>query len=232
MRIGICDDEQVYLDKIAEFCREYEKINDKTCEIILYHSGRELLESGKWPDVVFLDIQMEDMNGLETGQKLRREKAQKCLVVYITAYQEYAESAYDTNVIGFLVKPVTYDMVERMIHRAEQRKEEYQIVFEEGDQEIMVHDILWVQASTPYVSIQLVSGKSILKRTGLTEMEQQLKNRGFFRVHDAYLVNMAYIWKVSQNKITIQEMEIPVSRRKYSLFKKAYEIYKEKHNGR
>jgi len=226
MIIGICDDEQIYLKDMEALCREYAEKTGKHCEIILFYSGEELLKNRVKLDILFLDIQMEGMNGLDTQELLWQRDGSSCFVVYMTNYSEYAAQAYNVNVIGFLYKPVTYDMAERMLNKAEINKKDLHVLLKCNGEAIRSRDILYLEAKTPYVKFYLQSGKSFLEQGPMQKWENKLKEYGFYRVHYSYIINMAYVREYKKEQVTLcLETKISISKRRFKEFKKAYEEY-------
>lgn len=233
MIIGIYDDEQKYLKDMELLCQEYAEKTGKHCDIILFQSEEELLKSSGKLDVLFLDIQMEGMNGLDIQEALW-QSGSSCFIVYMTNYAEYANEAYNANVIGFLYKPVTYDMAERALNKAERNKKDLQVLLEYNGKTVRSRDVLYLEAATPFVNIYFAFEKySFPERGEMKEWEEKLKELGFFRVHHSYLINMAYVVKYTETQATLyKEVKIPISRRKYKEFKNEYKEYWEKRRER
>ena len=101
MEVAIVDDEKVIREQIKKLTVKYEP----DCNVIAYETGEELLAEGKKLDVVFLDIQMEGMNGIDTARALR-EKQEDMVVIFITGVKEYVFEAFDVSAFHYLLKPV------------------------------------------------------------------------------------------------------------------------------
>lgn len=233
MIIEIYDDEQIYLENMNLLCRQYAERTGTSCEIYLFHSEKELLKNNEKLDVLFLDIRLNGLNGLDIQELLWQRNENSCFIVYMTNYSEYANEAYNINVIGFLNKPVTYDMAERVLNKAKRNKEELNILFEYAGKSVRSRDILYLKASSPFVKIYFLSGNNIPERSKIQEWMEKLKEYGFFRIHYSYIINMAYVQKYTKQYVIIYKMiKIPISRRRYKEFEKAYEEYLEKRRER
>lgn len=233
MVIGIYDDEQIYSENMEILCEKYAEKTGKNCEIFLFQSEKELLENSEKLDVLFLDIQLGELNGMDIQEILWQRSKNSCFIVYMTNYAEYAECAYNANVIGFLYKPVTYDMAERVLHKAEKNKKELNVLFEYAKRPIRSRDILYLKAYSPFVHIYLLSGNEFPERGEMQKWEEKLKEYGFVRVHHSYIINMAYVREYTKDRIILYKtIEIPISRRKYKEFEKVYKIYLEKRKQR
>ena len=101
MEVAIVDDEKVIREQIKKLTVKYEP----DCNVIAYEIGEELLAEGKKFEVVFLDIQMEGMNGIDTARALR-EKQEDMVVIFITGVKEYVFEAFDVSAFHYLLKPV------------------------------------------------------------------------------------------------------------------------------
>ena len=122
MKIAICDDEKKASEALLEILRECPESVEKTD---VYFSGEELLRAKEQYDLLFLDIDMEGIDGIETARKIRL-KDKKVKIVYVTAYSEYAGKAFSVHAFGYLLKPVKKEKVLRQVEDALAYKEEEQ----------------------------------------------------------------------------------------------------------
>lgn len=173
-------------------------------------------------DLVFIDIQMPGLTGLQLIGSLEN----KPLVIFITAYKQYALESYDLSVVDYLVKPVPLDRFIKACNRAKELHEfkamkqqhtvqpsaEYVFLNVDYSQvKVMFDDIVWIEGLGDYVKIYLKSTKKVLVvRTSLKAIELQLSPNKFIRIHKSYLVAISEITAVRKNIIFIKEMELPV----------------------
>ena len=118
MEVAIVDDEKVIREQIKKLTVKYEP----DCNVIAYETGEELLAEGKKLDVVFLDIQMEGMNGIDTARALR-EKQEDMVVIFITGVKEYVFEAFDVSAFHYLLKPVEEKKFSEVFERAKKEVE-------------------------------------------------------------------------------------------------------------
>ena len=186
-------------------------------------------------DVMFLDINMPDANGLNLAGALRTLHFPPC-VVFVSAYSEYAVDAFEVKATDYLLKPVELGRLKKALDsvakRVEIQKSELknkQISCEKAGKKVMVNakDILFAKARDDYAHIQAKDGKYFAP-TSLSAIERQLEGVGFMRVHRSYLVNMKEIDEAVTIdggamclKIKGVDQQIPVSRRKIPLLKKS-----------
>jgi DNA-binding LytR/AlgR family response regulator len=172
-------------------------------------------------DLVFIDIQMPRLTGLQFIGSLEN----KPLVIFITAYKQYALESYDLAVVDYLVKPVA---LERFIKACNRAKELYELktaknqtvnpphpyIFLNADYsqvKITLDDITWIEGVRDYVKIHLnSSAKPMLFRTSLKAIEPELPAEKFIRIHKSYIVAIESITAIRKTSVFIKEMELPV----------------------
>jgi two-component system LytT family response regulator len=172
-------------------------------------------------DLVFLDIQMPGMTGLQLIESL----AEKPMVILLTAYKQYALEGYSLNVVDYLLKPVEFRRFEAACHKArelfELKKTRQQLssgpvkdfIFIQADYsriKISFADILYIEGLKDYLKIHLKNSKPVITRMTLKEMEEQLPAGGFIRIHKSYIVSVAGITLVRKNSVLITDTELPV----------------------
>ena len=169
-------------------------------------------------DLVFIDIQMPGLTGLQFIGSLEN----KPLVIFITAYKQYALESYDLSVVDYLVKPVALDRFIKACNRAKELHElktikqqpsaEYFFLNVDYSQvKIMFDDIIWIESLGDYVKVKLKNTKKpLLVRTSLKALEIELPPNKFIRIHKSYLIAIAEITAVRKNSVFIKETELPV----------------------
>ncbi len=173
-------------------------------------------------DLIFLDIQMPGLTGLQFIQSL----AQKPMFILITAYEKYALDSYSLDVIDYLVKPVSLDRFIKASNKAwelfglktkgaNSTKEaatdflfvpvEYSLV------KVVTSNIVWIEGLKDYIKIHLHdTSKSIVTRMNMKAMEDELPNSRFIRIHKSYIVSIDYITAVRKSSIFLGDLELPV----------------------
>lgn len=123
MKIGICDDDIKLAGELEDIILKYNKINNKDHRVHVFYSGLELseeLDRGNLYDLIFLDIEMDGMNGLEVGEKIRREMDDfGTQIIYISSKEGYDRQLFDFQPLHFIVKPIKEDIVFKDIRLAE-----------------------------------------------------------------------------------------------------------------
>ena len=173
-------------------------------------------------DLVFIDIQMPGLTGLQFIGTLEN----KPLVIFITAYKHYALESYDLSVVDYLVKPVPLDRFIKACNRAKELHElkavkqqhnvqpfsEYFFLNVDYSQvKVIFDDIIWIEGLGDYIKINLKSTKKpLIVRTSLKAIEPELSPNKFIRIHKSWIVAISEIKAVRKNNIFIKEMELPV----------------------
>jgi two-component system, LytTR family, response regulator len=169
-------------------------------------------------DLVFIDIQMPGLTGLQFIGSLENRP----LVIFITAYKQYALESYDLAVVDYLVKPVALDRFIKSCNRAKELYElkitkqqpsaEYFFLNVDYSQvKVIFDDIIWIEGLGDYVKINLKSTKKpLVIRTSLKVIETELPSNKFIRIHKSYLIAIAEIIAVRKNSVFIKEMGLPI----------------------
>ncbi len=227
LNIAICDDEEAIREQIKELI---EKEKPGVCPG-LYETGDGLLAAGGQFDLVFLDIQMDGTDGIETA-KILRERNEDTILIFITGIREYVFEAFDVAAFHYLLKPIEEDKFHEVFGRAEkelekrkkQRRETVFIKTRNRGFTLEKDSILYIESRGKKVEIH-TTGKTIEAYASMNEMEGQL-GVGFYRCHRGYLVNMAYVTEYDSESVILSNGEyIYLAKEKYGEFVKAYMRY-------
>jgi DNA-binding LytR/AlgR family response regulator len=175
-------------------------------------------------DLVFLDIQMPGLTGL---QFIQSNPSQQCMFILITAYEKYALEGFNLNVVDYLVKPVELDRFIKACNKAlelhqlrtkskagiESAAQDYFFVnVEYSLVKVLKSDILWIEGLKDYLKIHLKSTpKPIITRMSMKSLEEQLPPAQFIRIHKSYIVSVAAISSIRKGSVFLGEIELPVS---------------------
>ena len=227
MRVAICDDDKESRARLHRLIRKQKP----DCEVACFDRGRELLEAQKPFDIVLLDIQMEEMSGIEVARALRAGQA-RTILIFVTALKEYAAEAFEVSAFYYLLKPVEPEKFRRVFESACREAKRLvapgsgQLLFQTRTRSFVVHrrEILYVESRKRKVEIHTLR-ESITVYATMKGMEEQL-GEGFFRCHRGYLVNLAYVAEYGTGSVRLQNGEIVyLARGKYAGFARAYARY-------
>lgn len=171
-------------------------------------------------DLVFLDINMPNRSGLELLQELHF----KPMVIFTTAYSEFALESYDYDAIDYLLKPITFDRfiqaIEKLKKRMQNKKSAQKYCFiKDGGKTIKLvfDDILFIKGAGNYLDI-ITKNKTHTVRMTFNEIISKINTSQFARVHQSYIVNINNIEKIETNHIFIQEHKIVISSKYKEMF--------------
>ena len=195
-----------------------------------YSSAVEALQiiNNKPIDVIFLDIQMPDLTGIELARVLEKAGSKAPRIIFTTAFNQYALDGFRVDAIDYLLKPFNYEEFLRAASKAQAYVELVQKASSSGSSEpkdeylflkveyqlvrIAYDDILYTEGLKDYVKVHLKSDpKPILSLTSLKALEEKLPASKFMRVHRSFIVNLDKISAITRNTIQIGPTSIPVS---------------------
>lgn len=216
LHIAICDDEKYMSDEIKRMVSDFFRRKNIDVTISQFPSGRELLQYDRTIDILFLDIQMKDMDGMETARKLRNRKF-KGVVIFITVLKEMVFQSFEVQAYDYLVKPIESRHFEKTMERllASMRNAgESSLLVQKGYESsiILFEEIVFCEIIDRKVYLHLASSEIIDFYDRMENLETKLDNR-FFRCHRSFLINLQYL-KSYKNGTAYMEngREIPVSR--------------------
>ncbi|QXM05201.1 LytR/AlgR family response regulator transcription factor [Crassaminicella indica] len=239
LRVMIVDDEKYIRDELKYFLKKYDDI-----EIVgETGDGEEVMKLIKKlsPDLVFLDIQLQHMNGLLLARKIL-DQENSPFVILATAYNEYAIQGFEINVSDYILKPFSEERLKSAIDRVKkQMNKEYKYAQKDEEVEINklcvfqrdrfilmdIEEIQYIESRHQDIVVHARGGEYSCNFS-LKELEERFKKKRFIRTHKSYIVNIDYIneiipWFNYTYKIKIkgkEEVEIPVSRNYLKKFKK------------
>lgn len=235
MKIAICDDDTN--DRAEIICILTKYADGKSCdfEYMEYKSGQMLLEAlneNSCLDIILLDINMSDMDGLFTASKIRKILPD-IPIILITAFMSYALDGYKVKANRFLVKDdlemTLPDCMDDMMEELSQRNRTMIFEFEEGIRRLSLDNIIYIE-SFGHKAVFHTADSSYRQNKKLEFIEGELEKYDFVRIHKSYVVNLKYVMKVSNYSLTMQDgFNISVPRSRYANVKQAYARYRGGH---
>ncbi len=220
--IAVCDDEVMECSRIAKKIGEILAERKISCTIRQFYSGRELLQSSESFDMIFLDIIMGDMDGMRTAQLVRKKVFDKILV-FISSSREYVFDAYEVEAFQYLLKPVEEEKLRRVllkaVRRTESRSQEFIIISRERQKKkFFLDDIYYFEIRGRMIDVHGTGGTfSYYGQIGV--LEKELWEKGFFRCHKSYLVNLKYVDVYNRQELVLDNGErIGIAKRRYEAF--------------
>lgn len=226
LKIAICDDEVNILNKTREIVESYSKSN---IEVTTYKSGEELISDYKDFDIIFLDIDMKGINGIEAAKRIR-EKDKLVKIVYVTNYTDYTSSAFSVHAFGYIVKPVKEEDIHHQLDEVlSYMREEISEVLEfnttEGIIRIDLKDIYYFEYKLRKVIMKTKDYSYIIKQK-ISEIGDQMEDYDFVMPHKSFSINLYNVKSVKGYDIHMMDGSIiPLSQKKSTKFRHSLNIY-------
>ncbi|MGI6012022.1 MAG: LytR/AlgR family response regulator transcription factor [Ruminococcus sp.] len=229
MNIAICDDNQ----KERRELRNMLEKAWKNAEITESGDGRELLnlmEMGKDFDLVFLDVFMKQMGGIETGRVIRSQYP-KAEIVLVSVSREFGPEAFELNAFYYLVKPYQESLIRKVKERY-QKINNFQIEIYDVNsrqmQKIPYHKITYIESMRNYLYIHMISGSFVKVRESLQNFMEELDDR-FLRINRGVIVNMEAVEKMNNDSCEVDGVTFMLSRRQRSENRRKYSDFLFQH---
>lgn len=222
LRCLVIDDEPLALQILADYIQQTKGLVliDTTTNPL---KGLERVQR-KEVDVVFLDIQMPELTGIEFMQKTEG----LCQVILVTAYPEFAIDGYEYNAIDYLLKPVSFERFTRAVQKlplaakpGETVKPDH--IFVKSEYKLLrveLNAVLYFESLRDYTAIHLTNGNKILTLQSLSSFEKELPGSQFVRIHKSYIIALNKIDFIEKNRVIIKNNYLPVGDTYKSNFQK------------
>lgn len=231
INIAICEDEKIQVDLLEKYVKRWASKNNIIVKIEAFYSGEAFEFSwsmDKKYDILLLDIEMKELNGIELAKKIRVED-DLLNIIFITAIPDYIGQGYDVDALNYLLKPVEEEKLFECLDRALKKipKEEKTILIDVDGEIIRIkqEDIFYIEAFSHNIEIN-IRDKKFSTRKNISTIEKELDENAFIRCHRSYIVGLKHIKKIGKNDIELDNGNIiPVSRRQYSNVNMAFIKY-------
>lgn len=234
LKVAVVDDEEIIRNHIRNLIEKHRP----DCRTETYAAAEELFAAKEQFEIVFLDIKMEGLNGIEAAKRLRERNGygiqEETVLIFVTGAREYVFEAFDVAAFHYLLKPLEekklIEVFDRAVKEAEKRKEreQAQLVLKTGGRSVTLKPdrILYIENRGRKLEIHTaVREERIEIYAAMSDLEGQLGSN-FYRCHRGYLVNMAYITEYSNTGITLNNGEtVYMAKDRYSKFVKEYMHY-------
>lgn len=229
LKIAVCDDNKDFLHYAVNLIEKWSQQSRISVEISACNNGDELiaLNNSEKMDIIFLDIIMPLLSGMETARELRLNNT-AVKIVFLTSSVDFALESYEVKASGYLLKPVSFEKISEILNECaeflETEPENIVVKTCEGYQKLYFYDIEYIEAQNKKVIFYLKSKRNVMAIVPFHTIEEMLAGKtGFFKCHRSYLVYMLNIESFNNAKIiTKSGRNIPIARGCSKTFKDAY----------
>ena len=232
-RIAICDDEEYFRIREKSLIEKYMENRGYACRIDLYASGKEMLSKADIAlqyDVIFFDISMEEMDGIEAAARIR-QMSDDIYIVFVTAYITYALEGYKVGAVRYLLKEdgslesALNECLDTIADRMNVEEALYEFNLGDKKKSIPVDSILYVESRLHKVIFFVMENgvQEYSRYDRLDAVETELQQYGFCRVHQSFLVNMKYARGVERYQMSLENgTKISISKKYYKYVEEEY----------
>lgn len=227
MRIAICDDLTECRLSVKCYVSEYFKLHHIEYSIDEFKTGTDLLNSDTSYDILFLDIELHDTNGIAVAREIQK-KYKNTVILVVTAYHQYLDDAMDIQVTRYIDKPATQNRIFSALDKAMSVINESIVTVHMKDGQIIrlkASDIVYTEAKLKGVFIYTKETAYRIKET-MKQLRSMLAASHFAVPHNSYIVNMNYIQNFQRNEISLaqpySDISISVATRKQAEFKRRF----------
>lgn len=225
MKCVIIDDEPLAVELLEDFVRKVDSLElistfNNAIDAVSFINQNNV-------DLIFLDIQMPHFSGIDFLNTIEK----KPLVIFTTAFSDYAVEGFNLGAVDYLVKPIPFHRFLKSVVRAQQilnpstaiqaisenttvpeLEQDFMFVRAEYENVKMnFSDILFIEGLKDYVKIYTTDNKFTLTLISLIKLENLLSSKGFSRIHRSYIINIKHVKSIQKNKVLISDKRIPIS---------------------
>lgn len=227
IRIAICEDEKATQILLDNYLNNILKHINKEYEIQKYSSGEELLESElNNIDILLLDIQMGQINGMDTARKIR-EVDDNMEIIFITSLIDYVQEGYEVRAYRYLLKPIELEELKKhvltCIKEIEKNKNQYILIKNKSNTyKIYSNEITYIEVQKKDMLIHTIN-KDFNARYSLEKIEKDLNVEEFVRCHKSFIINLNYVENIKSNVAILDSgEEVPISRYRHKDVKEKF----------
>ncbi len=225
-KIAICDDEQEQIEYISSIVASWCTREGHHCEIRTFASAEAFLfeyEDDKTYDILLLDVEMKNMDGIELAKRIRRDN-NRAEIIFITSHFEFVGEGYEVDALHYLIKPVSADKLTQVLAKAAEKlsAEAPSVVISCEGETVKLYEsvILYVESFRHYIVIHTKDKEYRLKES-ISAFEDKLSD-DFYRSHRSYLVSLKHITRISRTSVHIGSTELPLARGRYDDINRAF----------
>lgn len=222
MKVCVCEDEIQERTIIGRLCEGVFQKKGLEYDISMAGDSEEVMEVIEEIDLLILDIELPGVDGITLKNRMQRKV--ECMILFVTHHDEMMPEAFGKNVVGFVEKRKLNRKLEPYLNQ----------VINMMDCDIIIEgkyhskDIVMIHSEREYCCLHFKNGKTILIRSSLKKMEEELEEADFVRINRAYLIHLKYLERLEKKEVRVAGERLSVSRGCWKSLYKAYEKYCER----
>lgn len=229
IRVAIVDDDSLIQNKLKQYIKEYEKNKEEKFNITLFSDALEIVTPYKKQyDIIFMDVEMEKMDGLTAAEEIRKLDAQ-VIIIFVTNMAGYAIKGYKVDAFSYVVKPVSYidfgQQLDKAVSRVVYNRTAFLLVTVNSEiVRLDVSTISYMESIEHRVIIHMEHDTLAIYNT-LLKLEELVKNYHFARCNSGYLVSLSHVEKIDKDIVYVGGDQLIISRSKKKSFMNALAEY-------
>lgn len=244
MKIAICDDDKLMCKKLVRLLNTYAILNKRKITIGVYDDGLKLIKVSNEYDLIFLDVVMPSINGLEVGSRIREENI-NTQIIFVTTHKSYMHQAFSVRAFGYVIKPFKiediFNELNSFVKYMDSKKDEKNIkdinllieneniiTFNINKKEISINiDDIYYFEYTRNNGVKIVTlTDELYVRLSMKKILDMLQGYNFYSTHKSFIVNLLYINSIKDYDLVMEnEVLIPIAQKKLKEFKSLYNRY-------
>lgn len=226
-KVAICDDNKYELEDIRSLCIRILDTQSVTYSLVLFNSGKEFLSTEEVFDLILLDVEMAEVNGISVKNQLQ-ECSMPTKIIFISNYQDKVLDAFGSNVVAYIDKKHLGNLA-YVVKRVISDWQDKEVLVLDHKHELL-KDLVYIEGDGSYSVLHFVANREVIQRQTLKYYDELLQHKGFLRIQKSYIINLRYVTFVSNTYVELENRcKLTISRGSQDTIKDAHFKYVKEH---